>query len=245
MTFIYWMLYTAGADSPGFSPSNGKDFFSAVEWEHLARMRFALRRNSFVLGRKATKGLLQGCCSELKEIPKNRISIENDASGAPYARVDGKRLPGRLSISHSGVRAFCAYTEDNIGIGVDLEEIQPRSKSFLLDYFTPAEIAEAESQPLERQALWITAAWSAKEAVLKALQTGLRVDTRQVAISFPETDKLAKDTPAWIPFLVNKAPEPAYQWQGWWRVDEQQVLTLVQARMDLLESPPVLKEIPA
>ena len=243
MSVIYWMLYKAGVVCPSFSPLCEEDFFSAVELERLAEMRFALRRNSFVLGRKAAKWMLLRIFAELETIPPHQISIENDPSGAPYARVNGNRLPGCLSISHSGDRAVCAYTENHTCIGVDLEEIQIRPRNFLMEYFTPAEIAEAEDLPLERQALWITAAWSAKEAVLKALGTGLRVDPRQVIVSFPEPDQFAIDKPGWMSFMIHKSPVTDYHWQGWWRVDENQVLTLAQARTNVFEKAPAIKEI--
>ena len=245
MTDIHWMLYNAGANSPGFSPCNEKDFFSTFEREHLAQMRFALRRNSFILGRQAAKRLLKRCCSELERVSPDRISIENDPCGAPFARVDSNRLPGCLSISHSGSRALCGYTSDPVGIGIDLEEIQLRSKNFLLDYFTPEEISEVESLPPERQPMLVTAAWSAKEAVLKALRMGLRVDTRQVVVCFPEMGLFTEAASAWMPFIVHKAPKPEYHWQGWWRVNGNQVFTLAQATMGKTERTRVIEETPA
>lgn len=244
MSVIHWLLYKAGADNPSFSSFCEKDFFSSVEQERLAEMRFALRRNSFMLGRKAAKRMLLRILADLETVPPHRISIENDPSGAPYARVDGNRLPGCLSISHSGDRAACAYTENHARIGIDLEAIQIRPKNFLMEYFTPVEIAEVENLPLEKQPLWITAAWSAKEAVLKALGTGLRVDTRQVIVSFLEPGQFATDKPGWMSFMIHKSPRTDYLWRGWWRVDENQVLTLVQARTNLFEKTPVIKEVP-
>lgn len=72
-----------------------------------------------------------------------------------------------------------------------------------------------------------TAIWSGKEAVLKALREGLRIDTRRITCRFEELDALPQ---AWTPFTVIVDDGIATQfpgvWSGWWRVKEQFVLTM-------------------
>jgi 4'-phosphopantetheinyl transferase len=73
-------------------------------------------------------------------------------------------------------------------LGCDLELIEPRELNFVHDFFTPGELAAVQALPPgpDRDTL-ITVIWSAKEAALKALREGLRLDTRQIdcAIAWP------------------------------------------------------------
>jgi 4'-phosphopantetheinyl transferase len=76
-------------------------------------------------------------------------------------------------------------------IGCDLEVIEPRSRRFVLDYFTDAEAAEVAAASRSDRDLLANLVWSAKESALKALRTGLRRDTRTVEVrvdSVPEED---------------------------------------------------------
>ena len=74
--------------------------------------------------------------------------------------------------------------------------------------------------------LLTTAIWSGKEAVLKALREGLRIDTRRITCRFEPFDAPPQ---AWTPFTVVVDEGLAAQfpgaWSGWWRVTDQFVLT--------------------
>lgn len=205
----------------GSDPSGLEGLFSASESSRLEKMKFALRRNSFIAGRRAAKQLLIGCVPELRNLSPNKISIENRESGAPFVLVNGQELPGMLTISHCGNAAAAAYTsESSIRIGVDLEAVTPRAQSFLETYFTQSELEWISSAKEEDQALISTLIWSAKEAVLKALQTGLRVDTREIKI-------LADDSPAvagWRRFGLSSSK--GWYWKGHWRILDNFVITI-------------------
>ncbi|MBE2224326.1 MAG: 4-phosphopantetheinyl transferase family protein, partial [Anaerolineae bacterium] len=74
----------------------------------------------------------------------------------------------------------------------------------------------------------VTAVWSAKEAVLKALHLGLTVDTRSVACLLD----VGEERPlTWTPFPIHcddtRLPQAAPPLTGWWRTYENFVLTLV------------------
>jgi phosphopantetheinyl transferase (holo-ACP synthase) len=74
----------------------------------------------------------------------------------------------------------------------------------------------------------VTAVWSAKEAVLKALHLGLTVDTRSVACMI---EPLGERPLTWTPFTIHcdntKLAQTAPALTGWWRTYENFVLTLV------------------
>jgi phosphopantetheine--protein transferase-like protein len=89
--------------------------------------------------------------------------------------IQGAQSP-KLSISHSNGYAV-AVASWKQAIGVDLEEVVERSQPFLEEWFRPMEKALVGSDPL-RQNL----AWSAKEAVLKALGEGMALSPRDVEL---------------------------------------------------------------
>jgi 4'-phosphopantetheinyl transferase len=134
-------------------------------------------------------------------------------------------------------------------VGADIEHIEPRPWRFVEDYFTADEIDQVRAAPAGLQDTLVTAIWSGKEAVLKALRVGLTVDTRAVSCFFQEpsgaweaadAETVPTDrTGGWIPFQIRKAPQPEDDrpndgrmavWTGWWRTMEGSVLTLAVLR---------------
>ena len=75
--------------------------------------------------------------------------------------------------------------------------------------------------------LLTTAIWSGKEAVLKALREGLRIDTRRITCRFDPFDAPPQE---WTPFAVIVDEGLAIQfpgaWSGWWRGEGAFVLTM-------------------
>jgi phosphopantetheinyl transferase (holo-ACP synthase) len=163
--------------------------------------------------------------------------VAHDASGAPYFASDHPALAGNcadgriavaLSISHSNGYAFCALCENDSGevrVGVDLELVAARHESFAQEFFTAAEQARVNTAPSPMRDLLLTAGWSAKEAVLKAAQLGLRADPRTVECFIP----LARPR-HWLPVGVEMQPVRHAQAQAagplrlWWRVIENRLL---------------------
>lgn len=116
----------------------------------------------------------------------------------------------------TGNGANLTREETDHAIGADLEFIERRDHAFVQDFFTPAEMALVDGTGAGERERVVTAVWSAKEAVLKALRTGLRLDTRQVEClirpPLPVTDQ-------WMSFPIT-VRSPKYQgavWTGWWQ----------------------------
>ena len=115
-------------------------------------------------------------------------------------------------------------------LGCDIEFVEPREGNFLDNFFTAAEVA-AVREVRERDAapadILTTAIWSGKEAVLKALREGLRIDTRRITCRF---DEFAAPPQEWSPFTVIVDEGLAAQfpgvWSGWWRVEGRFALTM-------------------
>jgi phosphopantetheinyl transferase len=75
-------------------------------------------------------------------------------------------------------------------MGIDLELIEERSMVFQQDYFTVEELRQIEGLPEKDRAFSTTLIWSGKEAVLKALSLGLRIDTRKIGIGIHQGTSL-------------------------------------------------------
>jgi 4'-phosphopantetheinyl transferase len=126
-----------------------------------------------------------------------------------------------LSISHTNGWA-CAAVQHRAGPrGCDLERVEARSPAFLEDYLAPAEqafVAEGPRDDLPRRA---TLAWSAKEAVMKALGEGLRLPALAVQVA----PSILVSHRGWRSFSV-LAPARAMGLGGLWRAIGEFVLTL-------------------
>ncbi len=67
-------------------------------------------------------------------------------------------------------------------LGCDLEIVEPRTDSFIADYFAGEEQDLIERTSAADRPRLLALLWSAKESGLKALRTGLRLDTRSVIV---------------------------------------------------------------
>jgi 4'-phosphopantetheinyl transferase len=158
--------------------------------------------------------------------PAGAIEIATGPEGAPFARLapdqapragfaPGARLPIALSISHAEGHALCAAAwtgEARAALGIDLGAIEPRSPAFLETFLTAEERRFAgDGDPAGRSARE-NLVWCAKEAVLKALGVGLRVDTHHLAClpaagtPDPGDWPLAPADPGWRPFTAACGP---------------------------------------
>jgi 4'-phosphopantetheinyl transferase len=133
--------------------------------------------------------------------------------------------------------AICAIATPDAALGCDLEIVEPRSDAFVTDYFTAQEQAFiAQAHAAERFQL-LALLWSAKESALKAMRTGLRLDTRSVVVSLVNQEDSRgeestrafqlSDGPGWHPLSVRCRADQIFQ--GWWQHDHNVLRTLVAA----------------
>lgn len=271
---IRWLVQSV-VDHPDLAagrPPAG--LLSPAELERYAGYLNPKRRRDWLLGRWTAKRLIQAhyAAAERFHPALDSFTVTQDSDGAPYvvscnpalsssALEDDApaRLPLALSISHSHGSAFCAVCCTNahpINLGADLELVEPRGAGFVHDYFTAEERHALAGAPPGLADLLVTATWSAKESVLKALRLGLRVDTRTVQCMVPPAQPRmwstfsidlcgavqpvhAETTPAEAAYAATAHAEPPYAgmphgFTGWWRVVDnrlrpgtQFVLTLV------------------
>jgi len=239
MTAIRWLV-----QSIEDAPDAGETWLNSREAARLAGLTVEKRRQDWLLGRWTAKGLIQSMLAEEGQppLPLASLVIDNDPDGAPFAAreaADGGglwRMPVSLSISHSHGLALCAAADlrrtPGVTVGADVEWVEPRAQSFVHDFFAPEEIGllAGEQKPSFLEKLGFsafsdydtlaTAIWSAKEAVLKALRAGLRVDARAV-ICLIEPPLTINEQ--WTPFAIHFSDRlPLSEargstWSGWWR----------------------------
>jgi phosphopantetheinyl transferase len=148
------------------------------------------REIQWLLGRAAAKDALRSHFHERASrwFAPAELMIGSDASGRPLLRGGWRTdLPGRpeISISHTDGLAVGAAAEDGARIGVDAEKIRPPSQDLLDAAFSEADLARLPPEARdsdELRAEWVFRLWCAKEAVGKALGSGVSLDPRQFAV---------------------------------------------------------------
>lgn len=196
------------------------DWLSTREQQALAGIRFTKRRVEFLTRRWTVKQALAAFTGgAVDPAALATIEVGNHPSGAPYALVDGRPTDVGISMTDRAGWAVCLVGGDE-PVGVDLELVEPRSDGFVRDFLTAAEqrlVAAADERDVVANLMW-----SAKEAALKVLQTGLRADTRSVVVD-PLLDTPA-DAAGWRPITITN--DDGRRFAGWWRRDGVFVLTV-------------------
>ena len=204
---VYWLEQTE-ADVP-----RENAWLGANEIARLNGMRFAKRRDNWRLGRWTAKRALASYLNlPAHPLVLRRIEIRSAPSGAPEGFLAGKPAVVTISLSHRAGRAVCAVAPSGVELGCDLEAIEPHGDAFLSDYFTAEEQALVARAPPSDRARLLTLLWSGKESALKALGTGLRLDTRSVIVS-PDDESF--DLNGWSRLQVRYTDGQIFY--GWWQ----------------------------
>jgi len=107
-------------------------------------------------------------------------------------------VPVRVSISHSGrLAGAIAWYGNGRRMGFDLEEIHPVDPALYRLAFHDSEIKALETARPPLGPIACLVLWTAKEAVSKALGTGLSVCLQDIEVSFPDSS-LSQDS-GWEP----------------------------------------------
>ena len=180
---IAWALEEATAELRAGEAPEG--LLCPAERELFEALRVPKRRADWLLGRSVVKKL---CRARLRarggDAPLCDLAVVPAPDGSPRVLdARGEPLPITVSLSHRAGLAAAALCEGREApLGVDIELVETRSPGFASDFFTEAEaICLAHAAPWDRSRVE-TEIWSLKEATLKALRVGLRVDTRTVEV---------------------------------------------------------------
>lgn len=158
------------------------DCLSQDEWSRARLFATAMLRNRWVRARAGMRHIL---ASRLG-VPASALSFEVGPQGKPsLAKID---CPFFFNLSHSEDLAVLAMSE--AAIGVDIERIGSMHEGVAEAFFSADENRALAAMPLEDRVRAFYRCWTAKEAVLKALGTGLLLEGKSFTIGFDTGDTL-------------------------------------------------------
>jgi 4'-phosphopantetheinyl transferase len=208
-------------------------WLSPREQGRLNQFRFEKRRCDWRLGRWTAKQAV-AAYFEMRSDPAalRNIEIVPAASGAPEVFLADRPVMPVISLSHCDGVALCAVADAGTMLGCDVEAVDPRTDTFVADYFTAEEQTLLTQSHAAMRWMLATLLWSAKESALKALGEGLRLDTRSVSVSLEATSP-AEDQ--WQPLRVRYLDRQVFE--GWWRRTGNLIRTLAAAPSPALPVP--------
>jgi 4'-phosphopantetheinyl transferase len=178
------LVVMVGLDEPG-PPAELVEWLSAAERAHAASFRFQHLTRRYFWGRACLRALL----GEQLGKPPQILSLAASAEGRPY--LEG--VAGfDFNVSHAADLALIAIRHGPGRVGVDIEAVDPAAgvpsdhqRGLEALVCTPREQSELPAGGAPRAEAFFRL-WTCKEACLKALGTGLRVDPRQFDIDITE-----------------------------------------------------------
>lgn len=231
--------------SGGDATPPGWDWLGPLERRRAQTMRFAKRRDEFLMARWAAKTAVAGSLADGTR--PDEVEIRHAADGAPHAYVRDEPWDRRLSLTDRADWAVCLVSPSQVEVGCDLELVEARSEGFVRDWLTPAEqdLVSGASGP-EEHALRANLVWSAKESALKVLRTGLRRSTHSVEVTLDPA--AAADPDGWRPLSVRDRDGGA-DFPGWWCRHGDFLLTTcaqepMPAPVALVAPPPLAEAVP-
>lgn len=159
---------------------------SPDESDRAHRFHFEKDRNRFI----AARGILRSLLGTYLNLPPSQLQFTYSDRGKPSLSVP---TPGNLSfnLSHSKGLALYAVTLTS-PIGIDVEYLRPMSDVLQLAkrFFSHSEYEViSRLSPPERHRAFFTA-WTAKEAYLKAIGSGLSGGLEKVEVSIDSGEVL-------------------------------------------------------
>ena len=167
-------------DVPSITLERLLSFLSSEEKARAERFVFPRDKEHFIMARGTLRELLGRYLDEAPE----KIKLWTNVWGKPSLTESGRRGAIYFNLSHShGMAAYVFSLEGQVGI--DIEKVRPEvgSEEIAQRYFSPSEIRELSSLPLELRAEGFFLCWTRKEAYIKARGEGMRIPLRSFEVS--------------------------------------------------------------
>jgi len=154
---------------------------SPDELDRAARLRMPEKRALFRAGRTALRVLLG---AYLKVRP-HELEFSYGAHGKPF-------LPGNplaFNFSNSGELALLAVTgTGTVGIDIEYRDRNIHIEQVAAHIFTPDELTAFHARPQSERHAALLAAWTRKEAYIKALGSGFSLPLKDFSVAVPADD---------------------------------------------------------
>jgi len=198
---LWWLdLYTPSAPMQAL-----ERLLDDAERDRALRFHFDVHRRRFI----AAHGQMRVLLGAYLGCPPESIALEAEERGKPRlaAALASKGLS--FNLSHSDEQGLLALARDTVlGADIEVQHHLNDLESLARSHFTASELRELHSLPEERRHDGFFAAWTRKEAYVKALGAGLSVplDSFEVA--------LHPDQPAALR-SINGSADTARTWTLW------------------------------
>jgi phosphopantetheinyl transferase len=152
-------------------------YLAEAEWqEYLSLQSEPRRQKEWFMGRAAIKDAVRLWLARRTGetlLHPAQIAVERDESGRPLVRMPEGCATPAVSVTHT--EAVAAAVAADTPVGIDAAVLDPGRSLKLEDFASEDEIRVIESvADSAGDAGWTTRVWCGKEAVAKALGTGLR-----------------------------------------------------------------------
>lgn len=182
---------------------------SPDEARRATRMPDEAVRRRFVVGR----GLLRALLAEEMDVAPERIRFDYTGTGKPRLAAGdiNPALPVAFNVSHSGDRIVFAVSSNEVGVDIEGTGRRRACDRIVRRFATPRERDEYLSLPPGQRDEAFYRWWTRKEALIKALGTGLARGLAAASVSFDEKSLCAVDVPPGSSWLIATVkPEEGY-----------------------------------
>ena len=180
-------IWRASLDIPEEEVTRLYTLLSPDETARANKYRFPIHKRRFIVAR----GILRELLGNYLEINPNTVKFEYGDRGKPYISANTCKFL-QFNISHSEEYALLGFTCDRRRIGVDLEYLRemPDAVKIAQRFFSPQEYDLIRNLDSKQQCLAFFKLWTAKEAYLKAIGTGLAGCLASIDIDFDKGDRI-------------------------------------------------------
>ena len=172
-------VWLASLDQPASRLRNLEQALSSEEWRRSERFRLERDRNRFLVRR----GVLRGILGFYLATGPERLRLHAGENGRPAVLDPSGRNRIEFSISHSAGLALLAFSKDR-EVGIDIERVRDIAEMDLIGQqcFSSKENELMRSAPQDQKREVFFAAWTCREAFLKALGYGLSRPMEQIEV---------------------------------------------------------------
>ena len=162
------------------------------EREQYGRFHFAHDARDYA----AAHALLRLTLSRYDDRAPDRWRFDKDAGGKPFL-VDPGAFRASFSLSHAQGMVSCAVTtEGDVGVDLECTDRTVNVGAIAARFFAPAEAAHLERLDGDARRSRFFDLWTLKEALVKALGTGLATSLASLAFTLDAAGGISFDAPS-------------------------------------------------